>query len=143
MTVAIILVATLMLFIPVWILIALELIPRRRRARLKRVGIRASGRCVSISWIDNAAVAAIEYATPDGRKFTHHTNPSYVSPFTKGGAAVIVYDPRNPRNARVADWLDGEPGSRFATWVLVALEGIFLIPQAWWIYILLSGGFDL
>lgn len=37
----------------------------------------------------------------------------------------------------MAAWLDGEPGQRFTTRAMIVIEGIFLIPQLLWIYVIL------
>ncbi|WP_414168740.1 DUF3592 domain-containing protein [Streptoverticillium reticulum] len=125
-------IVTVMLFIPLVLLIALVAVPKVRAMRLKRVGIKVKGRCVSISQDDNASIASIEYSI-NGAAFLHQTNPSYVLPIAKGDKVDLVYDPRNPKKARVADWLDGEPGGRFFTWGMVVLELIFLVPQILWV----------
>ncbi|MFQ6198439.1 DUF3592 domain-containing protein [Streptomyces sp. NPDC000405] len=125
------------LFVPIPFFLAFVTIPSRRGKKLRRVGVRVTGECVRISWDENASISTIKYSTRDGRKFIHRTIPNYSRPIEPGSEVEIVYDPDAPSRARVAAWLDGEPGQSFTTRAMLVIEGIFLIPQVLWIYVIL------
>lgn len=130
---------TLVLFLPMAFLVLFSLVPRLRCRRLKRVGIKARGTCVGVAWDSNAATLKVEYVARDGRNYTHRTNPVHMSEIGKGDTVEVVYDPNRPQLARLKDSLEEELDGSFFAGALFVVEGIFLIPQLLWVYLIISG----
>ncbi|MFF5130766.1 DUF3592 domain-containing protein [Streptomyces syringium] len=125
------------LLCPVPFVVAFVVAPWRQGRRLKRVGVRVPGICTRISWDEGASISTINYVTLDGRKLVHRTAHNYSKPIEPGEEVEIAYDPGRPTRARIARWLDGEPGHRFINRSVLAVEAIFLIPQIIWLYVIL------
>ncbi|MFD7339279.1 DUF3592 domain-containing protein [Streptomyces violascens] len=123
-------------FSPVPFVLAFIVVPRVRNRQLKEAGGRVAGVCVDISWSENSSSSTIEYVTEGGHSFRHLLQHNYSHSIEEGDVVVMAYDPNRPWRARPEHLLDKNPGGRFVTRGLLMLEGLFLIPQILWTYVL-------
>lgn len=132
----VILIMGIAVFSPFFFLIPLVWVPERRDNRLKREGVPTVGTCLRISWDENSSISKIQYRSVAGARMVHYTTPNYSTPIEPGEEVDMVYDPRRPERAQLTRWLDGRPGSRLEKRVLLVTEGVMLIPQLLWIYVI-------